>query len=523
MLRSSKPTQTLPQLQHVSTSASDSALQSIVPQLQLCIPLLITSPPSSGKTHLLHYLSSQIFPDQQPTNRILTIPLADTTIDVKSLIGTYISSPTKPGSFEWMEGALAKAVRAGRWVVFDDIDRASTEMLVTISGLSRSLKPGRAGRRARLAVPGREDIEAGADFALFATRTVRQDAMVPPSFLGHHNFIEVSLNAPSNADILAILSAGFPRIPTSVVTTLVGVWQDIRPLSNISGPVKGRDIGLRDLEKWCARVERSLPSAAALAALEQNPAGPFANPVLQDEVLLEAADTFMAWLDARSSSADRRADMIRIIAERIGMDEERAFALLDTRRPQLEVSSATKQLRIGRTTMPIYPSPRRQPATDSRPFALTKPSLILLERIAATASMGEPTLLVGETGTGKTTAVQHISATCRKPLTVLNLSTQTESSDLLGGFKPIDAGVAARVLHTRWQQLFGETFSMAKTQNGAYLEAASKALSGRKWARLAELWGSSARRAVDKLTKKDEYVQLRAVLEVVGLTMQGSQ
>ena len=493
-----------PSIRHVSTAASSSALGDLLPRLQLGVPTLITSPPSSGKTHLLHHLSSQIFPDQQPTNRILTIPLADTTIDVKSLIGTYVSSPTKPGTFEWMEGALAKAVRAGRWVVFDDIDRASMEMLVTIAGLARSLRLGRPGRRAVLPIPGREDIEAGDGFALFATRTYRHDAATQPTFFGHHNFAEVALDSPSPEDILAILETSFPRMPVAVTTILVEIWQAIRPLSHTGGPVKGRDIGLRDLEKWCGRVERNLPSAASLAALANTPLGAFANPVLQDEVLLEAADTFMAWFDSRAASVEKRAEMIRVVAGRIGMDDERAFALLDTRRPQLEISSATKKLRVGRTTMPIFPSSRRREQVDSRPFALTKPSLVLLERIAATASMGEPTLLVGETGTGKTTAVQHISSICRKPLTVLNLSTQTESSDLLGGFKPIDAGVAARVLHTKWQKLFGETFSMAKPQNGTYLEAASRALSGRKWGRLAELWSSSARRAVEKLTKKDE-------------------
>ena len=503
LLRAASPISN-PVIRHVETAATSAALQHLVPKLQLGTPILITSPPSSGKTHLLHYLSSQIFPDQQPTNRILTIPLADTTIDVKSLIGTYVSSPTKPGTFEWMEGALSKAVRAGRWVVFDDIDRASMEMLVTIAGLARSLRPGRAGRRAVLPIPGREDIEAGEGFALFATRTYRHDAAASPTFFGAHNFVEISLDSPSPEDILAILETSFPRMPAAVTTVLVQIWQAIRPLSKTGGPVKGRDIGLRDLEKWCGRVERNLPSAASLAALVNTPLGAFANPVLQDEVLLEAADTFMAWFDSRAASVEKRAEMIRIVATRIGMDDERAFALLDTRRPQLEISTATKQLRIGRTTMPIYPSSRRREQVDSRPFALTKPSLVLLERIAATAAMGEPTLLVGETGTGKTTAVQHISSICRKPLTVLNLSTQTESSDLLGGFKPIDAGVAARVIHTKWQKLFGETFSMAKPQNGTYLEAASRALSGRKWGRLAELWSSSARRAVEKLTKKDE-------------------
>lgn len=464
----------------------------LVPKLQLDLPVLLTSPPSSGKTHLLHYLSSLLFPQHLPTNRILTIPLADTTIDVKSLIGTYVSSPTKPGTFEWMEGALAKAVRAGRWVIFDDIDRASMEMLVTISSLTRSLRPGRPGRRARLPVPGREDIEAGDGFAVFATRTPD----TPATFLGHQDFSEVFLASPTDADILAILTARFPALPESVVTCLVDTWRGLRmPRDN-----KAKEIGLRDLEKWCARVQRSLPPAATLEMLANTPLGIFSNPVFQDEVLLEAADTFMASLDTRVVSQDRRSAMVKVVSSRIGMDMDRATVLLENRKPSIETMD--KRLRIGRSTLPIFTSSRRR-EPPSRNFALTKPSLVLLERIAATASMGEPTLLVGETGTGKTTAVQYIASICHKPLTVLNLSTQTESSDLLGGFKPIDAAVAARAVQTKWQKLFSETFSMAKPQNGAYLEAASKALGGRKWSRLAELWSSSARRAVDKLVKKE--------------------
>jgi midasin len=504
---------------HVPTTAITTATRSILSHLQLGIPTLITSPPSSGKTHILQYLSTQIHPSHQPTHRILTIPLADTTIDVKSLIGTYVSSPTKPGTFEWMEGALAKAVRAGRWVVFEDIDRASTEMLVTVSGLARSLKIGKPGRRGKLAVPGREEIEAGDGFAMFATRTVRQGGSTPPTFFGHHNLSEVTLEAPTDDDILAILSARFQTLPKGVMLALVDIWQQLRPLAKTGGQVKGRDIGLRDLEKWCARVERNLPPAASLAALERSGAGTFANPVFQDEILLEAADTFIAPLDSKPASLEKKARMVSIIAERIGMDEERAMTLLDGRKPQLEISTGAKHLRIGRATIDIAPAERRRKVASDRPFALTKPSLVLLERIAATATMGEPTLLVGETGTGKTTAVQYLATTSRKPLTVLNLSTQTESSDLLGGFKPIDASVTARSLHSRWQKLFCEAFSMAKAQNGSYLEAASKALNGRKWGRCADLWSTSARRALDKLAKKDDgYVYSRAASTELMIT-----
>ncbi|CAO2580319.1 MDN1, partial [Lemmus lemmus] len=42
-------------------------------------------------------------------------------------------------------------------------------------------------------------------------------------------------------------------------------------------------------------------------------------------------------------------------------------------------------------------------------FAATRPSSILLEQLAVCVSQGEPVLLVGETGTGKTSAVQHLA------------------------------------------------------------------------------------------------------------------
>ncbi|WWD21566.1 hypothetical protein CI109_106052 [Kwoniella shandongensis] len=498
---------------HVRTAPTDAALQSLCPLIQLGLPILLTSSPSSGKTHIVQYLSSTLHPSQQPTSRILTIPLADTSIDVKSLIGTYVSSPTNPGTFEWMEGALAKAIRAGRWVVFEDVDRGSTEMLVTLAGIARSLRPGRPGRRARLTISGREDIEAGDGFALFATRTTRQGYAVP-TFFGHHIFHEVRLEAPSDEDILAILTARFQRLPTSILTALVHIWHQLRPFDQLSGQVKARDIGLRDLEKWCARVERNLPSSAALAALEQSGAGPLSNSVLQDEIFLEAVDIFVASLDGKGTSLEKKAQMIEIVATGLGMDADRTTAL-DSRRPTLEVSPGSRQLHIGRVVTEIVPSTRREAPSSSRPFALTRPSLILLERVAVSLALGEPTLLVGETGTGKTTAVQHIASIVRKPLTVLNLSMQTESSDLLGGFKPIDASIAARQLHFRWQRLFCDTFSMAKSQNGAYVEAASRALGGRKWGRCADLWASSARRAIDKLGKGE-----RILLDEVNLASQ---
>lgn len=48
----------------------------------------------------------------------------------------------------------------------------------------------------------------------------------------------------------------------------------------------------------------------------------------------------------------------------------------------------------------------------------------------------EPVLLVGETGTGKTTACQAAAAAAGQQLHIVNCNQHTEASDFLGGFRP---------------------------------------------------------------------------------------
>lgn len=42
-------------------------------------------------------------------------------------------------------------------------------------------------------------------------------------------------------------------------------------------------------------------------------------------------------------------------------------------------------------------------------FAATRPSAVLIEQLAVCVVKGEPVLLVGETGTGKTSTVQYLA------------------------------------------------------------------------------------------------------------------
>jgi len=65
---------------------------------------------------------------------------------------------------------------------------------------------------------------------------------------------------------------------------------------------------------------------------------------------------------------------------------------------------------IGRSTLQrkLSPQPSLHRQQTSR-FAFTRPATALLERIAVAIGNNESLLLVGETGTGKTSAVQYLA------------------------------------------------------------------------------------------------------------------
>jgi midasin len=93
--------------------------------------------------------------------------------------------------------------------------------------------------------------------------------------------------------------------------------------------------------------------------------------------------------------------------------------------------------------------------------------LRLLEQITVCIRRREPALLVGETGTGKTTTVQYLARQLNKNLVVINMSQQSESSDLIGQFKPVDVRALVEPLADKFRRLFVKTFS--RKQNAAFL------------------------------------------------------
>ncbi|KAF8309082.1 P-loop containing nucleoside triphosphate hydrolase protein [Clavulina sp. PMI_390] len=503
----------------VVTPSVSQAIDALASMLSQCLPILIHSVPGAGKSLLIKHLAGQIHPSS--SSQVVSLHLSDTSIDPKSLVGSYVPSTSRPGSFEWVEGPLVSSLRAGKWLVLEDIDKATSEILGTIMPLVESLRASKgAGEPARLFIPSRDmTVEAKAGFALFATSSSNiAGEKVPriPTFLGSHHWHPLHLPAPGEGEQSAILSSLFPQLYPSAITSLVKVFESVRGSASTAGSsgrqLKSREIGIRDLIKWTRRVQhhfprRGLPSDDAMDIDseiddETSTHRVLANPEVKDRIFLDARDIFFG--STATQLPFTGASPGAIITTELALSVEQAEWVLQTRTPELHIERSPSDgcitsILIGRVAVHARPPSLLQPPPNAtvKSFALHRPSLILLEQLACAAKYSEPLLLVGETGTGKTTAIQHLASLLSHPLTVFNLSNQTEVADLVGGFKPIDARVPASQLQVRFTALFNATFSLRR--NAEFDQALRKALQGGKWKRVVAMWRDALSKALTRI------------------------
>ncbi|KAF9454871.1 midasin [Macrolepiota fuliginosa MF-IS2] len=493
----------------IPTPTSIAALRALALHISMRVPTLLTSSPSAGKALLLNHLAGILYPEMR--NQVITIHLADTSLDPRSLLGSYISSPTNPGNFEWKEGVLVRAMREGRWVVFEDIDRGSSEVLGVIKPLIESLRLGNwIGARAKLDVPSWGCVVAHQDFLVFATRSIqpsRNGRFAHPVFFGAHKFCEMIVDAPQGEELKMIVERRYGKLEGRAAEGLIDLWEGVKSLGAAAGV---RDVGLRELEKLCARVERLLSTSFQPMDVEAPEGGiiplwdVFTNPSLREEMYLEARDVFFG-AGATTTSAKAHLNAVAaVIGEKLGLDEERRDWLLKGRTPGLDIEKDVNGnivcVSVGRTRLAAKQRRSLVDLSPTRPFAMHRPAVCLLSRIMTSTVLSEPVLLTGETGTGKTSVITHLATLLGRSLTSLNLSHQTESSDLIGGLKPVDTRVPASALQERFLELFGTTFSRKK--NEKFETEVRKGMNEGRWKRVVGLWRESGRLARERLTGK---------------------
>lgn len=180
-------------------------------------------------------------------------------------------------------------------------------------------------------------------------------------------------------------------------------------------------------------------------------------------LLHDVYECFLSFL----SNKEARVEFAVKVGCMFNINREEILALLVNDKPNFQKTHT--QLVCGRVKLPAVDTSRQdlleQSYIQSSKFVYTRASLSLMEKIARCIECNEPVLLCGETGVGKTTALQHLARILGKSISVINLNQQTETSDLLGSFKPVDVKVQMKLVKEKFVDLFTRCFGVEENQS----------------------------------------------------------
>ncbi|KAI2471676.1 midasin, partial [Annulohypoxylon bovei var. microspora] len=452
----------------VYTQTTLSNLENLAQNLRKSGPILLHGLPGSGKTSVVHELARELGMESS----LVTLHLNEQT-DAKMLIGLY-STGSKPGSFSWRPGVLTTAVREGRWVLIEDLDRAPNEVMSTLLPLVE---------HGKLLIPSRgETVEAPSSFRLFATvRTTRgmNGHENLPSMLGQRFWHLSSVKIPPPAELEQIIVGSYPLLHkyTPMIMSVYRRLCNLSGLSLVSGAGRStveRSVTPRDVLKWCRRLQETLMASGCKTGDEP------ISETTRDWMFMDAADCFCGSLP----KLDSRAALVSCIAEEMHLSKQLMEHYLKAYVPQIEDNPSN--FKVGRVMLTRRKHANRV-VKSKKPFASTSHSRRLLEQISMAVKLREPVLLVGETGIGKTTVIQQLAESLGHKLVAVNLSQQSEVGDLLGGFKPINARSLAVPLKEEFEDLFAST-GISASKNQKYMEQIGKCTAKGQWTRVSKLW-----------------------------------
>ena len=404
------------------------------------VAVLVSGKSGTGKSHVLSHLA------QLSGNRLITLYIDDDT-DCKSLFGNYICSDI-PGEFKYEYGIITKAIKNGDWLLIEDFTHAPQDLQITLSKVIEEKSLSNVG------LPF-GSVEYNSDFRLFGTST-REDQEP----FCQANWINVHI-APYNIDNLRqLIKSRFVSMSERSIYWVLELVCRLRETFHIS---------TRDIIRICKRI------LAFNSTTEDT---------IESRLLLFVA--FHEVICCKIRHESEVDHFIQNLAELLILPLERIKYVLN------ELPAATFEyiddcIKIGHVC--IEKDAKHSASTTPAMFSTTKHSLALMRSLlsAIHSSVNDPILLVGETGTGKTTLVQSISNYLGVPLKVINMSQQSDVTDLIGGFKPVDLQThIISPFREDFDRAFRKIFSVK--ENMRYIDSCRLMFCEKRWKRLCTLW-----------------------------------
>ncbi|KAL4232858.1 AAA ATPase midasin [Mactra antiquata] len=357
-------------------------------------PVLLQGETSVGKTSLIKWLS------QSSGNICVRVNNHEHT-DLQEYVGCYAADEN--GKLAFKEGVLVEAMRKGHWIILDELNLAPTDVL---EALNRLLDDNR-----ELYIPETQDtVKAHPKFMLFATQN-------PPGQYGgrkllsrafRNRFVELHFDEIPSKELETILHERCD-IPLSYARRLVAVMLELQTRRRGSGVFAGKMgfMTLRDLFRWAGRYKCPEMDKKKFYDWDKH-----------------LADQGYMLLAGRV----RKPEESEVIKEVI----QKHFKCKVNPDTLFTLSSKTSL-----TCKSTLENILEQSVDGFNHIVWTYSMRRLAVLIGQAIQYKEPILLVGETGCGKTTVCQLYAALYNTLLHSVNCHLHTESTDFLGGLRPV--------------------------------------------------------------------------------------
>lgn len=290
---------------------------------------------------------------------------------------------------------------------------------------------------------------------MISTITTTDNNETYKDLIGYRLWNEVKI--PEIPDLLELLKWKSDESLHSLLPKLIAVYEEVEAIvslpsfTSLNKGATSRPVTVRDLVKLCDRL--SILVEESTIDLKWMTSDSY------DMIFLETVSCFTSFVSEPQA--------INLLAEKIGeilqIQPQRISSLVSSNYiPVLDITN--DKITVGRCSLTKNLINKQKKSINDTSFATTNHAKRLMEKVCVSIRNNEPLLLVGETGTGKTTVVQQVSKMLHKKLTVINVSQQTETSDLLGGYKPVNCRTLIVPIVEEFEELFPITFSMSKNE-----------------------------------------------------------